>query len=406
MQPTERESKVEPNQVIFVTRTGDDVASAARRAIEAVGGMSSVLAGRRVAVLKPNFVAGRPARTGATTNLGLIAAVADAVHAAGATPVLCESPGTEFDLDATFAILGLDEFCREHEIALVCRVDQWLDVHPTGARRLRHFHIPAQLADACLINLPVLKTHVVSGMSIAMKNLMGLLPREDRRSMHTLGIQQCIVDLNRGVRPDLNIVDGSVGQDGDGPLYGRAAHLGVLVAGRDSLSVDLACCQLAGVRPDGIGHFRLGLEQLGERNPHLIGDPIEAIKAYDLPRVPPLYQFAFWLMYPLDYPFHRLTGRHLCTVLYETGLIGTRPRIVEAACTRCGACVDACPLPNVIDLGSLRVDSRTCQRCLLCVEACPEGAIAVKGMSGAAAVPVAAGGGGRRDPTSEPEVCD
>src|ERR687883_404269 len=80
----------------------------------------------------------------------------------------------------------------------------------------------------------VRKTHVVSGMSLAMKNLMGLLPREDRRAMHTFGIQQCIVDLNRGVQPDLSIVDGSVGQEGEGPLYGQAANLGLLVAGRDS----------------------------------------------------------------------------------------------------------------------------------------------------------------------------
>ena len=46
-----------------------------------------------------------------------------------------------------------------------------------------------------------------------------------------LGIQQSIVDLNLGLRPDLSIVDGSVGQSGEGPLYGRAAGLGVLVAG-------------------------------------------------------------------------------------------------------------------------------------------------------------------------------
>ena len=48
---------------------GDDIARVARRAIETVGPMSTILDGRRVAILKPNFVAGRPAYTGATTNL-------------------------------------------------------------------------------------------------------------------------------------------------------------------------------------------------------------------------------------------------------------------------------------------------------------------------------------------------
>jgi uncharacterized protein (DUF362 family)/NAD-dependent dihydropyrimidine dehydrogenase PreA subunit len=378
---------------VVTVRTADDIGRATRRAIALLGGMPAVLAGRRVALLKPNFVAGRPARTGATTSLDLIAAVAEAVHAAGATPLLCESPGTEFDQEATYAILGLEAFCRRHEIGLVHPGAPWLELRPAGARRLKRFRVPAHVAEACLINLPVLKTHVVSGMSLAMKNLMGLLPREDRRTMHTLGIQQCIVDLNRGVRPDLSIIDGSVGQDGDGPLYGHAADLGLLVAGRDSLAVDLTCCRLVQVDPLRVGHLRRGLAQLGPRQPRLLGDAVALAAPFALPRVPPLYRFVFWLMYPLDYPYHRLTGRHLCTALYNSGLVGTRPWIVKEACTRCGICVQTCPLPNVIDLTTLRVNPQTCARCLLCYEACPEGAIVVKGMSGAA---------DRADPPSRP----
>lgn len=372
-------------QDVVTLRASADIAAATRRAIDVLGGMVTVLDGKRVAVLKPNFVAGRPARTGATTNLTLLATVAEAVHAAGATPLLCESPGTEFDRDATYTILGVEDVCRRYDIGIVQYAESWLEVRPAGARRLRHFRIPAQLADACLINLPVLKTHVVSGVSLAMKNLMGLLPREDRRAMHTFGIQQSIVDLNLGLRPALSIVDGSVGQEGDGPLYGRAADLGVLVAGRDSLAVDVVCCELMGVDPETIGHLRLGIAQLGRRQVRRLGDPVAPATRFELPRVKPLYRFAFWLMYPLDFPFHRLSGRHLCTALYQTGLVGTRPRISEDACTRCGICVQTCPLPNVIDLATLRIDPRTCERCLLCYEACPEGAISVKGMSGAQA---------------------
>lgn len=368
-----------------VTLRADDehVAEATWRAIELLGGMSAILAGRSIAILKPNFVAGRPARTGATTNLDVLAAVAEAVRDAGARPYLCESPGTEFDFAATYQILGLDEFCRRHDIGIIGPVNEWTELRPRGARRLKRFHVPAQLRGACLINLPVLKTHVVSGISVAMKNVMGLLPREDRRAMHTLGIQQCIVDMNRGIRPDLHIVDGTIGQEGDGPLYGRQANLGVLLAGRDSLAVDVFASGIIGVVPEEIGHLRLGLEQLGPREPRVIGETIAPVHRFELPRVNPLYRFAFWLMYPLDYPFHRLTGTHACTALYSTGLVGTRPRIVEDSCTRCGKCVEACPLANVIDLTTLRVNPRTCQRCLLCYEACPEGAIVVKGMSGA-----------------------
>jgi len=375
---------------IAIARTFDGIEEAAHHVIEQVGGIASVLKGAKMAILKPNFVAGRSAETGSTTSFALIKAVAEEVRACGAEPVLCETPGTEFDREATYTILGVEKFCAENGIRIL-RVDpeggeqDWAEVRPAGAKKLRRFRIPRILAEACLINLPVLKTHVVSTMTLGMKNPMGILPRPDRRSMHTFGIDQCIVDMNRGLKPDLTIVDGSVGQDGEGPLYGDKADLQVLVAGRDSLAVDLVCCQLVGVKPRDIPHLKLALEQMGKPAWSLVGEDVSVIKNFRLPAQKPLYRFIFWMMYPLDYPYTWVAerGKHFCTTLYSTGLVGTRPQIKEENCTRCGICVEACPLPNVIDLKSLKVNYATCQRCLLCYEACPENAISVKGYSGA-----------------------
>ncbi len=373
-----------------VTRTFDGVEQAAHRVIEQIGGMDSVIRGAKIAILKPNFVAGRSAETGSTTSFALLKAVAEEVRACGAEPVLCETPGTEFDREATYTILGVEKFCAENGIRIL-RVDpeggaqDWVELRPKGAKRLRTFRVPRVLSEARLINLPVLKTHVVSTMTLGMKNPMGLLPRPDRRSMHTLGIDQSIVDMNLGIRPDLTIVDGSVGQDGEGPLYGDKADLQVLVAGRETLAVDLVCCQLVGVKPRDIPHLKLALEQLGKPSWTTVGEEVSVIKKFRLPEQKGLYRFIFWLMYPLDYPYTWVAerGKHLCTTLYSTGLVGTRPKIKEESCTRCGVCIEACPLPNVIDLKTLKVNYATCQRCLLCYEACPENAISVKGYSGA-----------------------
>ncbi len=374
---------------IAITRTFDGIEEAAHRIIERLGGMASVMRGARFALLKPNFVAGRSAETGSTTSFALLKAVAEEVRACGAEPVLCETPGTEFDREATYTILGVEKFCAENGIRIV-RVDpeggdqDWVELRPPGAKQLRRFHVPRFLQEACLINLPVLKTHVVSTMTLGMKNPMGILPRPDRRAMHTFGIDQCIVDMNRGIKPDLTIVDGSVGQDGEGPLYGDKADLQVLVAGRNSLAVDLVCCRLVGVKPHDIPHLRLALEQLGQPSWTLVGEDVGMIKQFRLPKQKALYRFIFWLMYPLDYPYNWIAerGKHFCTTLYGTGLVGTRPQINEVSCTRCGVCVGTCPLPNVIDLKTLKVNYKTCQRCLLCYEACPENAISVKGYSG------------------------
>ncbi|HLI08664.1 MAG TPA: DUF362 domain-containing protein [Ktedonobacteraceae bacterium] len=375
---------------IAVTRTFDGIEDAAHRVIAQVGGMESVLRGAKIAILKPNFVAGRNAATGSTTSFELLKAVAEEVRACGAEPVLCETPGTEFDREATYTILGVEKFCQENGIRIL-RVDpeggeeDWMELRPASAKKLRRFRVPRILKEARLINLPVLKTHVVSMMTLGMKNVMGILPRPDRRAMHTFGIDQSIVDMNFGIKPDLTIIDGSVGQDGEGPLYGDRADLHVLVAGRDSLAVDLLCCQLVGVKPRDIPHLRLALEQMGKPSWTLAGEDPGLIKQFRLPQQKALYRFIFWLMYPLDYPYTWVAerGKHFCTTLYGTGIVGTRPQIMQEKCTRCGVCVDACPLPNVIDLKTLKVNYATCQRCLLCYEACPEQAISVKGYSGA-----------------------
>ena len=140
--------------------------------------------------------------------------------------------------------------------------------------------------------------------------------------------------MNLCYRPALTIIDGSVGQDGEGPLYGDKADLQVLVAGRDSLAVDLVACQLVGVKPRAIPHLKLALEQRGKPSWTITGEAgeeISVIKKFRLPRQKPLYKFIFWLMYPLDYPYTWVAerGKHLCTTLYSTGLVGTRPHIKE-----------------------------------------------------------------------------
>src|SRR5437773_4761088 len=118
---------------IVATRTFDGIEAAAHRVIAQVGGMDSIIKGRKIAVLKPNFVAGRSAQTGATTSFALLKAVAEEVRSCGAEPVLYEVPGTEFDREATYTILGVEHFCAENGIR-IARIDpeggeqDWLEL--------------------------------------------------------------------------------------------------------------------------------------------------------------------------------------------------------------------------------------------------------------------------------------
>ncbi len=151
---------------IAITRSFDGIEAATHRVITQAGGMASVIKDAKVAVRKPNFVAGRSAETGSTTSFALLKAVAEEVHACGAEPVLYETPGTEFDREATYTILGVEKFCADHGIRIV-RIDpeggeqDWIELRPAGAKRLRRFRIPRFMQEACFINLPVLNTRLL-----------------------------------------------------------------------------------------------------------------------------------------------------------------------------------------------------------------------------------------------------
>lgn len=116
--------------------------------------------------------------------------------------------------------------------------------------------LPALLQTHEYINLPKLKSHVLTGMSLGCKNQKGLLSGADKIRFHReLELDAAIRALTAAVRPALTIVDGIEGMDGPGPTAGRTRRPGLIVAGRDVRAVDVACCDLVGVPLERVGHL-------------------------------------------------------------------------------------------------------------------------------------------------------
>ena len=136
-----------------------------------------------------------------------------------------------------------------------------------------------------LISLPKLKTHHWAGATLSLKNLFGTLPGIcygwPKHELHWRGIDNSIVDIALTRTPDLAIVDGIVGMEGDGPINGTPKPFGALVMGRDPLAVDATCCRLMGLRPDKIGYLVMGYrKKLGlfrEEEIQQLGETIAAL---------------------------------------------------------------------------------------------------------------------------------
>jgi uncharacterized protein (DUF362 family) len=67
-------------------------------------------------------------------------------------------------------------------------------------------------------------------VTLGLKNQKGLLLPEDKKRFHKLDLNDCIRALTQVVRPNLTLVDGIVGLEGDGPWrWGTTKEVNLLV---------------------------------------------------------------------------------------------------------------------------------------------------------------------------------
>jgi hypothetical protein len=124
------------------------------------------------------------------------------------------------------------------------------------------------------INVPKLKTHIQTGVSLACKNQKGLLASADKVRFHRkFDLHDAIRALTNAVQPALTIVDGILGMDGGGPFMGRSRHSHLIVAGRDMRAVDVACCDLVSIPLTRVQHL--------DRVPYrAVGSTVEDVRTH------------------------------------------------------------------------------------------------------------------------------
>ncbi len=133
------------------------------------------------------------------------------------------------------------------------------------------FRIPELLDDerTFYINLCKMKTHMETMVSLSLKNQMGLLDMENRKEMHRTNLHLQIARLGAAAKPDLNIIDGIVGMEGNGPHHGNSKKANVVLVGDDSFEADCLACEVMGFDIKSVDHLmeseRIGLGKCESR---------------------------------------------------------------------------------------------------------------------------------------------
>jgi uncharacterized protein (DUF362 family) len=225
--------------------------------------------GRRV-FLKPNMVE-YERDSAINTHAAVVAGAAVALRSAGAREVVVgEGPGHRRDLEYLLGSTGLYEHLKELRVRFVDLNHDDVRTVALGSRftGLTELALPAELLQSdFIVSMPKLKTHHWAGLTASMKNFFGAVPGAvygwPKNILHTRGIERSIVDLNATIRPHLSIVDAVTGMEGDGPIMGRARHVGAIVMGTDLVAVDATCARMIGLDPVKLGYLEAAGRFLG-----------------------------------------------------------------------------------------------------------------------------------------------
>lgn len=365
----------------------EEVEASLRAALAPLGGIEAfVRPGQRV-VLKPNLLRPASPDAAATTHPAVVAAVARLVVAAGAEALILDSsggPNSTAYLTMVHRTTGMTWAAEASGARLVA------DLHATQVPLakgliLHRVDLVREAIEAdVLINLPKLKTHGLTGLTVAVKNLFGLVPGVAKVGYHGRmqdpeAFAKGLLDVSLASGAALHIVDAVVGMEGNGPSAGTPREVGAILAGRSALAVDTAAAALVGRDPLDVRTTRIaaeaGLCSGRIEDVEIAGDSLEGLQGAPF-RLPEGYA-------PEGHAPQRqsLFGR-IATGWFSRQLLVT-PQAGER-CTGCGLCARHCPvdaitMENGRGVGArARMDAARCIRCYCCHELCPALAVELR----------------------------
>lgn len=339
--------------------------------------------GARV-VLKPNLLSASRPQSAVVTHPHFFQAVSEIVLDHGGKPMLAESPAIA-SLKSALHAAGYDPVLKRLGIP-VADMSAVGKLSWPGGRRMKYFELAQAFFDAdIIVNLPKFKTHGLTYVTAAVKNLFGAMPGMRKSQMHLKFPEKedfsgFILDLYgaflHGFDPPktlLHIMDAVIAMEGDGPgSAGRPRPMHAVIIGSDALAVDWVGLQVSGLQ-EGLcaivtEGFRRNLGVSSGSEITVVGQKIEDMRIRDF--LPP--QGAGVTRF-LKVPVIRKVMKDLFT---------GRPVPVDERCTLCYQCREICPVQAIgmAEEGKRvpRFDYGKCIRCFCCLEICPRAAISLR----------------------------
>jgi len=224
----------------------EDISQAVREAVEKVRGIE--VSGKRV-LIKPNC--NSPDPYPGTTNPQVVVALIKICQEGGAKEIIVGDKSSVFWRESTEEVMraiGLWDAVQEAGARILpFDKEEWVQVKPEQASHWkRGFKVPKILTEVdVIISVPVIHTHKITGISLSLKNSVGILDGWSRKRMHiSRNLQEKIAELNLAYEVDLVVLDGSRAFISGGPDKGELVEPNTIAASKSRVQADIAAYKL------------------------------------------------------------------------------------------------------------------------------------------------------------------
>jgi len=223
---------------------------------------SDLLKNNRPVIIKPNLVSvyhdsGFDERDyPETTDPRVFEAVVRYIKRFTSDITIAESSGKPMPTPVSFRVAGYDRIAKHYGAKLVA-----LELRPVvrymlpKAEVMKEVYLPDTLdaavrKEAFYISVPKMKTNLYTGVTLGFKNAMGTIPYFLRERNHSYLIDKKLADLLYLFKPDLTVIDGIIGGEGNTPAPVDPVRVGKIIASNNSVEADRITTRMMGFDPD------------------------------------------------------------------------------------------------------------------------------------------------------------
>jgi uncharacterized protein (DUF362 family) len=210
--------------------------------------------------LKPNFTFPTHEK-GVTTSPELLECLLEILKNQCDNVIVGESDGGDrsFSAEEAFKGHGMYRICKEAGVELVnlSKVPSRFVESRVQNKKVK-VQLPRMLLEKvdCFISVPVLKVHVITGVSLGIKNLWGCYP-DTMRGLHHQNLDYKLALMARTLNPRITIIDGLYGLDVHGPMFGSPVRMDLILASNNVVVADAIGSKIMGMSLKRAKHIKV-----------------------------------------------------------------------------------------------------------------------------------------------------